>query len=166
MKNFILILGLISVIVWTSCGGDNILVQPDPSVQAAEDSATIVNYITDLGLSDKDSMLTSGVYYIVLDSGEADTIDESDIVTFHYTGKLLNDTIFDTTIQEVADSIRLAVQADTVGVDASVTQLSLLASFFLSPDHLTRLSIPIQLLAGRLVRPDSLMDLLMAFQLH
>lgn len=101
----------------------------DPAIQAAEDSATIVNYLADLGLSDVNSVLESGVHYAVLDSGQSNTIDESDIVTFHYTGKLLSDTIFDTTIKEIADSIRVLVQEDTIGVDPTLIQSSLLLSF-------------------------------------
>lgn len=115
--------------MWISCGRVDILTPTDPAIQAAEDSATIVNYLADLGLSGKDSMLATGVHYVVLDSGDSNAIDESDIVTFHYTGKLLSDTIFDTTIKEVADSIRSAVEADTVGIDPSSLQLSLLFTF-------------------------------------
>lgn len=129
MKNLLLALGMFSIIMWTSCGDGNVFTPPDPAIQAAEDSAKIVNYIKDLGYSDLDSTLESGVHFVILDSGDGEVIDESDIVTFHYVGKLLNDTIFDTSIKKVADSIRIAVQADTVGIEASSIQLSLLNSF-------------------------------------
>ncbi len=111
-----------------SCGTE---IEPpiDPAIQAAEDSATIVNYIDDLGLTGQDSILLTGVHYVILDSGDGEFIDESDIVKFHYLGKTLNDTIFDSSIKEIADSIRTLVQADTVGVEASLEQLSLLIAF-------------------------------------
>ncbi|MEM0940862.1 MAG: FKBP-type peptidyl-prolyl cis-trans isomerase [Bacteroidota bacterium] len=113
-----------------SCGDGNVTITTDPAIQAAEDSATIVNYLSDLGYEgDEVNVTESGVRYVILDTGDGDSIDESDIVTFDYIGKLLTDTIFDTSIQEIADSIRLAVQEDTVGVDASNLQLSLLNTF-------------------------------------
>lgn len=129
MKNLLLVLGLFSAIMWVSCGGPDILTPTDPAIQAAEDSATIVNYLSDLGLSDMDSMLTTGVHYVVLDSGDSNTIDESDIVTFHYTGKLLSDSIFDTTIKEIADSVRMAVEAGITPGDTSTLELTYLFSF-------------------------------------
>lgn len=129
MKDLLLVLALFSAIMWTSCGDGNVLIVTDPAVQAADDSATIVNYLADKGLTDRAVKLESGVYYVILERGTGDSIDESDIVSLNYTGKLLNDTIFDTSIREVADSIRAAVEADTVGVDASTIQLNILITF-------------------------------------
>ena len=129
MKNTLLAVGLFTLIMWTSCGDGNIFVEADPAIQAAEDSATIVNYIDDLGLTGMDSVLLSGVHYVILDSGDGQFIDESDIVSFDYIGRTLNDTIFDTSIKEIADSIRILVAEDTVGVEATLKQLSLLISF-------------------------------------
>lgn len=132
MKNFLSIVVLFLITLSLSCSGD-IAEPPDLSIQATEDSVAIVNYIHDLGLSDLDSVLASGVHFIVLDSGQkvddgaVDTlsIDESDIVDVDYIGKLLTDTIFDTSIRGVADSIRLAVEAnitpgDTLDVEYAV----------------------------------------------
>lgn len=129
MKNLFLALGLFTIILWTSCGDGNVVIPTDPTIQAAEDSATIINHLADLGLSGEASRTETGVYYVPLTEGNGETIDESDIVTFNYTGKLLNDTIFDTTIGKIADSIRMAIQNDTVGIEATNIHLSLLNTF-------------------------------------
>ncbi|MEM6642225.1 MAG: FKBP-type peptidyl-prolyl cis-trans isomerase [Bacteroidota bacterium] len=129
MKNFLLVGGLLSAIIWSSCG-TNVLERPDPDVQAATDSAIIINYLSDIGLLGQDSMLENGVHFVILDEGDSLQIEDSDIVTFDFTGKLLNDTIFDTSIQPVGDSILREVQADTAGItEISNTQLALLNSF-------------------------------------
>ncbi|MDE0470315.1 MAG: FKBP-type peptidyl-prolyl cis-trans isomerase [Ekhidna sp.] len=113
-----------------SCGDGNVVVMANPSVQAAADSVTIVNYIDNLGYADADSVLPSGVHFVILDSGSLEAIDESDIVTFNYVGKLLNDTIFDTSIKEVADSIRMAVEMKTAAkMDTLDIELALLSVF-------------------------------------
>ena len=129
MKNLFLALSLFSGIIWISCGGPEIITPIDPSIQAAEDSATIVNYLDDLNLLGMDSMLATGVHYVVLDSGDSNAIDESDIVSFNYTGMLLSDSIFDTTIEEIADSIRIAVEAGITPGDTSITEFTYLLSF-------------------------------------
>ena len=130
MKDLLLVLGMFSVLMIASCGDGNVFITPDPEIQANEDSATIVNYLSDLGYEgDAVGVTESGVRYLILEEGDGVEIDESDIVTFHFIGYTLNDTIFDTSIQEVADSIRLAVQEDTIGVDASSIQLTLLSGF-------------------------------------
>lgn len=119
-----------------SCGDGNVVIQEDPAIQAAEDSATIVNYFSDLGLEGDTVQTTpSGVRFVILDRGSDPIIEDSDIVTYHYTGKLLNDTIFDTSIQEVADSIRVAVAADTVGRDDITEQLLFLSAFPTTRNH-------------------------------
>lgn len=117
MKNFLLAIALLSIIC-TSCGDGNVIIQQDPAVQAALDSAKIVNYLADLGFEgDEIGTTDSGVKYVILEEGAGNKIGESDIVTFDYIGKLTNDTIFDTSIKAVADSIRTIVAADTVGKD-------------------------------------------------
>ncbi len=129
MKDFLLVIAIFSACMWSSCGAD-ILVPVDPAIQAAEDSVIIVNYIDGLGYSDRDSVLESGVHYVILDSGDVDPINESDIVNFDYIGKLLSDTLFDTSIEEIADSVRTAVEQDTLGTgEATLTQTALLIAF-------------------------------------
>ena len=103
MKNLVFILVAYFILMLGSCGSD-VLPPIDPTVQAEEDSIIVANYISELGLTGQDSMLSTGVRYIILDSGSGESIDESDIVDFNYIGMTLNDTIFDTSIQSVADS--------------------------------------------------------------
>ena len=128
MKNLLFVAIAYALLMLGSCGSD-ILAPIDPTVQAEEDSVIIVDYIAELGLTGRDSILSSGVHYVILDSGSGEFIDESDIVKFNYIGMTLSDTIFDTSIQEVADSIRVLVQEDTVGIEPSTIQQSLLLAF-------------------------------------
>ena len=105
-------------------------IDPDPTVQATVDSATIVNYLKDLGYEgDEVGTHEDGVRYVILDPGTGDAIDDSDIVTFNYTGMLLNDTIFDTSIKEVGDSIRLKVEENITPGDTTDIEFALLRSF-------------------------------------
>lgn len=119
-----------SILFAMSCGDGNVVIQEDPAIQAAIDSATIVNYLADLGL-EGDTVKTTdlGVHYVILDRGNEPLIDESDIVSFFYTGKLLNDTIFDTSLKSVADSIRMKVAEDSVGKEDVSEHLLILNSF-------------------------------------
>ncbi|MBC6427165.1 MAG: FKBP-type peptidyl-prolyl cis-trans isomerase [Ekhidna sp.] len=130
MKNRLFSIMLLSAILATSCGDGNVMIREDPSIQAAEDNTAIVNYINDLGYSDVDSVLSSGVHFVILDAGSSEIIDESDIVTFNYVGKLLNDTIFDTSIKKVADSIRTVVEENTAANgDTLDIELAILSAF-------------------------------------
>ena len=130
MKNILFGICLAATIGFIACGDGNVLVIEDSSVQAAEDSAIIINYLADLGyMGDEVTMLESGVSYVILDEGAGESIDESDVVTFDYIGKLTNDTIFDTSIQEVADSIRLAVEANITEGDTLDIEFALLSQF-------------------------------------
>lgn len=132
MKNVVLGITLASLLFATACGDGRIAEIIDPSVQAAEDSATIINYLADRGFTgDVVSTTDTGVRYVTLKDGTGTTIDESDIVAMEYVGMLTNDTIFDTNSKKVADSIRVAVQADTVGkADDAVTEQLIFLSLF------------------------------------
>lgn len=134
MKYYAIIFGVYALLMLSSCGS-NLIEIIDPAVQAEEDSLIILDYIEELGLTGQDSLLEDGVRYVILDSGSGEFIDESDIVTFDFTGMLLTDTIFDTSIEAIGDSIFLAVQEDTTGyaaagIEASNEQLGLLISFY------------------------------------
>jgi len=128
MKNLLIVLSAYVIIMLGSCTPD---IEPlsDPNAQAVEDSATIVNYIEDLGLTGQDSVLASGVHYVILDPGDGDTIGESDIVTFDYIGMTLEDTIFSTSTKEIADSIRASAEADKVGKTDTVRQQAIINGF-------------------------------------
>ena len=141
MKKLLLGIGGLSLLATLSCGDGNIFEPEDPAVQAAIDSALIVNYLADLGYEgDQVGITASGVRFVVLDSGEvvgdpiSTTIEDGDIVTFNYTGKTLLDTIFDTSIRKVADSIRMAVES-TLDGDTSNIQSALLSSFSEDSDY-------------------------------
>ena len=72
MKNILLALIFGSIIFVMSCGDGNVVITPDASIQETEDSATIVNYLADLGYEgDEVGSGLSGVRYVVLDSGSA-----------------------------------------------------------------------------------------------
>jgi len=116
-KEIAAISSIILLMILQSCGDGNVIVLENPSVQFKKDLAIITNYLADLGFEgDEIDTTKSGVRYVILDAGDPNlVIEESDIVSYHYIGRLANDTIFDTTIQEVADSIRAKVNADTVG---------------------------------------------------
>ncbi|MEM7297198.1 MAG: FKBP-type peptidyl-prolyl cis-trans isomerase [Bacteroidota bacterium] len=131
MKNILLALVFGSIIIVMSCGDGNVTITPDATIQETEDSATIVNYLADLGYEgDEVGNGLSGVRYVVLDSGSVanEAIEEGDIVTFFFIGKTLNDTIFDTSIEAVGDSIRLAVE-ENLGSDTSDVELVYLERF-------------------------------------
>lgn len=131
MKDFLASILIVLVMIASSCNSDDLPGEDeDPSIQAGEDSVTIVNYFDDLGF-EPDSILESGVYIKILDEGDGSdtTILESDVVTYNFIGKMLNDTIFETTIEEVGDSIRLAVEANITEGDTLAMEYAYLAKF-------------------------------------
>lgn len=100
--------GLLAVLVGfilLSCGDGNVRVLVDPDIQLAEDSLEILEYFQAKGY-DNFQTTEMGVRYIILDEGTGLSIDESDIVTFDYIGMLTSDSIFDTSIEAIGDSIR------------------------------------------------------------
>lgn len=96
---------VITAVILAGCGDGNVVIQVDPDIQLAEDSTIIADYMLEKGYEDYKTT-TSGVRYLVLDEGTGTDIDESDIVTFDYIGMLANDSIFDTSIKAIGDSIR------------------------------------------------------------
>ncbi len=129
MNNLFVATLLCFILVFFSCRNEDVVIPVDSSIQAAADSMTIVNYINDLGYSGSDSVLSKGVHFVILDSGDQEVIDESDIVSFNFIGKLLDNTIFNTTIEKTADSIRVAVEADIMEGDTLDTESALLTKF-------------------------------------
>jgi hypothetical protein len=89
-----------------ACGDGELFVPIDPDVQRGIDSQIIDDYLIDQGyaISEVDSTDT-GLRYIISNEGTGEPIEESDIVSFNYIGYFTSDTIFDTSIQSVADSI-------------------------------------------------------------
>lgn len=114
MKDFLVLICIISTFFIVSCGEDNIEVPVDSSVQRGIDIGLINDYLNSNGFSSSVNDTTElGVRYIILDdAGRSETIscdsgciDESDNVKYRYTGMLLDETIFDTTVKSVGDSL-------------------------------------------------------------
>ncbi|WP_425393028.1 FKBP-type peptidyl-prolyl cis-trans isomerase [Ekhidna sp.] len=105
-----------------ACGDGNVIIQEDPDIQLEKDSIAIAAYLSEKGYDDY-KITDTGTRYIILEEGDGLPIDESDIVSFDYTGILLSDTIFDTSIKSVGDSIRAHFLQDSVGLaDKSIHQ--------------------------------------------
>jgi FKBP-type peptidyl-prolyl cis-trans isomerase FkpA len=71
--------------------------------QAAIDHAAILKYIADKGLV-ADS-LSSGLYYVIADSGTGNSPNTSSYITVNYKGYYTNDVIFDQTTGTTASFI-------------------------------------------------------------
>lgn len=95
---------VVFALVMLACGDGNVVIQVDPDIQLEVDSIIIADYLDEKGYENF-STTASGVRYLILEQGSGDPIDESDIVTFDYIGMLTNDSIFDTSIQAIGDSI-------------------------------------------------------------
>jgi len=118
---------IVIVFIALACGDGNVVIQIDPAVQRDTDIALIDEYLTNNGFSsDQVDTTSTGVRYLILSEGTGESVDESDFVDYTYIGRFLSDTIFDTNIPGVADSIRQALIADSVGLeDKSIHELYL-----------------------------------------
>jgi FKBP-type peptidyl-prolyl cis-trans isomerase len=89
MKKYILLLTLF-IAVFASCKKDSF----DPAKQAATDDAAIQAYITANNITGatKDA---SGLYYKVITPGTGAYPTVNSLVSMNYSGKLLNETVFD-----------------------------------------------------------------------
>ena len=122
-------LAIVVAFLVLSCGEGNIRVDVDPQIQYEKDSLKILEYLGEKGYSENEiGSTTTGVRYVILDSGSAEKIDESDLVDFDYTGITLGDTIFDTSIEEVGDSLKAyyeenpyIIDGDTISVFTRTT---------------------------------------------
>lgn len=102
------LLAIFVLFLLIACGDGNVVVAVDPVVQFEVDSIKIREYLTMQGFSDDEIGVTeNGINYVILDPGTGEKIDESDFVEYNYIGKTLGDTIFDTSIKEVNDSLSL-----------------------------------------------------------
>lgn len=63
--------------------------------QKGADAKIIENYVAKNGLTGKAQKTESGVYYVVTQPGAGPTPNRGDLVSVHYTGKLLNGKVFD-----------------------------------------------------------------------
>ena len=105
-----------------ACGDGNVLILEDPSIQKALDIDAIEDYLADKGYNNFDTTL-SGVRYVILDQGSGEAIDESDHVEFHYVGMTLTDTIFDTSVKEVGDSLKAHYEQNPIVVDGETLEV-------------------------------------------
>jgi FKBP-type peptidyl-prolyl cis-trans isomerase len=63
--------------------------------QKGIDAKVISDYLAKSGLAGKAQKTESGVYYIVTQPGSGPTPNRGDVVQVHYTGKLMNGKVFD-----------------------------------------------------------------------
>ena len=101
MKDIKLFVALATILLLMSCEEDSVVSLVDPSIQRAEDLAIIEEYIEEKGYTDVDTT-ASGVRYAIIAEGTGKSIEFNDIVQMHYTGKLTDGTLFDTSIDTVA----------------------------------------------------------------
>lgn len=127
MKKGLFVVLMTMLILSMSCGDGNVTIIVDPAIQKGIDIEIINDYLTENGYSENEIDTTeSGVRYVILDEGTGASIGESDQVEYNYVGQFLSDTIFDTSLQSIADSIRLVLVEDSVGLaDKSVHELYL-----------------------------------------
>jgi FKBP-type peptidyl-prolyl cis-trans isomerase FkpA len=131
MRNLLLVFFGTTLLTLMSCGEDRITPTPDPKIQRALDIELINEYLIDNGYASSiNDTTSSGVRYVILDDGGKsenggecglNCIDESDIVTYRYTGMLLDGTIFDTTVKTVGDSLALYYEVNLVDGDTVTT---------------------------------------------
>jgi hypothetical protein len=105
------IFGLFSLMILMACGPqfEEIF---DADEQLAIDIELIEDYIAAKGYTDYDT-LDNDLRALVLDVGAGEPIEPLDIISFHYVGIFLNDTIFDTSIKQLAYDQDLANIIDT-----------------------------------------------------
>ena len=91
---------LIGTAMIISCG-PKLVDAVDQEEQFAIDVELIEDYLSKKGYTDYDT-LEGGERVLVLDEGTGEEMQFEDIITYHYLGKFLNDTIFDTSLAQAA----------------------------------------------------------------
>jgi FKBP-type peptidyl-prolyl cis-trans isomerase len=87
-KNIVLIIISIIAFSWTSC---------DKEVDPAEEEMKLLNqYLADNQITAEPK--ASGLYYIETEAGTGLQPQQGDSVDVHYTGKLIDGTVFDTSV--------------------------------------------------------------------
>lgn len=97
----ILALLVIIISIVSGCGDNEIVTIVSTEDQLALDIVKINDYIAQKGYTNVDTTSRS-VRYVVTNEGSGDTIESGDIVSLHYTGRFLDDEVFDTSIDTVA----------------------------------------------------------------
>ena len=91
---------LIMLMILVACGQQ--FQEPfDSEEQLEKDIELIEAYLSEKGYLDYDT-LDSEIRILVLDEGAGASIEPNDIISYHYVGIFLNDTLFDTSIAKLA----------------------------------------------------------------
>jgi len=115
-------LGLVGIVV--SCNTDPLVDPFDPVEQQEIDIDIIEEYLSDNGYTDYDT-LDTGVRVVILEEGDGEIIEYNENIQFDYLGLFTSDTIFDTSIAEVAYNQDIANITDSVHVRDENGQLEL-----------------------------------------
>lgn len=83
----------------------NQMVETDRAAQLAKDKQLIADYLATRHI--KASSTDSGLFYIIDQPAEDTPVDKGKTIKVHYTGRLLDGTIFDTSVEEVAKANNL-----------------------------------------------------------
>jgi FKBP-type peptidyl-prolyl cis-trans isomerase FkpA len=95
MKKFAFVAGCVAVIgIFVACNKSVSSNNPPPctGVEPAADAPALLKFASDSIMLTKD---TTGIYYQILDSGAGVQPNGSSIVTLTYTGRLMDNSIFD-----------------------------------------------------------------------
>lgn len=97
MRKQLILFTVVVFTILTACDDSALVTAVDPDVQLEEDLQKIEDYIVEKGLTNIDTT-TLGVRYTILDSGSGPAINNNDIVSFHFTGRLVDDFMFYTNV--------------------------------------------------------------------
>lgn len=95
MKKLNLLWLVLPIIILSACGNNNYEDQKydAPTDQAQIDQNAIINYLIENKINAERT--ESGIYYTITNEGSGATPEATDVVKVDYEGRLLNDTIFD-----------------------------------------------------------------------
>lgn len=103
LKKLKLVVGvscLMALMIFVACGPK--FTDPiDPEEQLAIDIELIEEYLQSKNITEYDT-LEGGERVYILSEGSGASLEYNDIVSYNYVGRMLNDTIFDTSIAQLA----------------------------------------------------------------
>ena len=109
-KNIVLIIISIIAFSWTSC---------DKEVDQAEEEMKLLNqYLADNQITTEPE--ASGLYYIETEAGTGLQPQQGETVDVHYTGKLIDGTVFDTSVGGSSFSFTLGIGYVIPGWDEGI----------------------------------------------
>lgn len=107
-------LGFIGSLV--ACSNTNPLVDPfNPLAQFEEEIGLIEDYLSENGFTDYDT-LNTGIRLVILEQGSGESIEFNDNVQYEVVGTILDETVFKSTIAQVAYDQDLKNLIDSVHV--------------------------------------------------